>query len=66
MSWTISRGMRMVFGTAVLSMSAFGVRSAVAAPANAADTARSCPSGYNECICDGVTICRRTSCPICP
>lgn len=66
MNGILSRGVRLAFGAAVLATAGFGVRSAVAEPAPARETALSCPVGYNECICDGYTLCRRTACPICP
>lgn len=63
----VSRGMRLVFGAAVLAATGFGVRTAAAAPALSAETAQACPPGYYECSCDGeFTFCRRYSCPICP
>jgi hypothetical protein len=65
MNWIRSRAMRLAFGAAMLATTGFGVRTAVAAPASPADTARACPSGYNECVCEGFVWCKRTACPIC-
>ncbi|HYW14483.1 MAG TPA: hypothetical protein VE871_21125 [Longimicrobium sp.] len=67
MDRVLSRSMRLAFGAAVLAMTGFGVSSAVAEPAPAREAAMACPPGYNECSCEeGITICRRTACPICP
>jgi hypothetical protein len=66
MNRILSRGVRLAFGAAVLATASFGVRTAVAEPAPARETALACPIGYNECVCEGFVTCRRTSCPICP